>query len=610
VCCSILFIVSVALVGGCSAAMLRIRGAPPFLVAAGVCAAAVSVAATTALSLLSGWTRGAMLALLLLSAAAAVLGWFAAGRPRPPGLPGLQGERSLGGPTGIIVGLAVVALLVQLYVGARVAPSNYDSMAYHLARSAYWLQYHSIAQFPGASIRQAASAPDGEVLQALTMMMSGTDRWVASIQWLALVGIALAVFSGARLLGFAREPSAFAACLFVLLPQPVMQSTTSQNDLIEAFFMVSTAFFVVRGLRDRSRGDMAVAALALALAVGTKGTAFVAGTALAVLAVAALIAYRPPARFIAVAASQAVIALIALGCYNYVLNLRNRGGLLGGIEGQTLDVHARLLNVLLGLTTFADSPGLRIGWLNRLVRLAAGPVIAVVPPPVGAFFTVDTSVQEDSSAFGLVGFLLLPCLLVLVLVGRGQTRGRRVLAAAVMISLLVYVTTITFNPWLGRVMIPAVALAAPLFAVLAERPVVAWGTLLLAILSLAPSLLENSQKPLLAKSGAPNVFALDRRTQLTVARPEMLGVLKALDAHVGGTEAIALVGSDDSWDYPFFGAHRERRVIRHDDPTMITYALLRREHVSGAVFANVGTPPSEVAAIPLGPDYWWVPVAR
>jgi hypothetical protein len=354
---------------------------------------------------------------------------------------------------------------------------------------------------------------------------------------------------------------------------------------------------------------MTVAALALALAIGTKGTAFAAGSALAVLAVATVIAYRPPGRFMAVSAAQAVAALIALSCYNYVLNIQNRGSLFGGLQEATAVTGARLPNALRVLSTFADSPGVGIDWLNRLFGSATWHVDAALAPSLGAF-GIDTSVQEDTSAFGLVGFLLLPCVLVLVLAGRRHTRGRRVLAAAVILYMLVFATSVAFNPWLGRLLIPAVALAAPLFAVLAERPAVAGVTLVLAILSLTPSLLENPQKPLLGSPGAPNVFALDRQTQMTLIRPEMLGVLKALDTRVGRTEAIAFVGGDDSWDYPFFGAHRERRVIRYDKPAAIRYALLRREHVAGAVFANVGTPPPRLVAISLGPDYWWVPAQR
>ena len=228
------------------------------------------------------------------------------------------------------------------------------------------------------------------------MMMSGTDRWVASVQWLALIGIGLAVFSGARILDFGRQPSAFAACLFVLLPQPLMQSTTTQNDLIESFFVVSTAFFAIRGLRDRSLGDMTIAALALAMAAGTKGTAFIAASALLVLVVAAVIAYRPPVSFIAVAAVQAVLALIALTLYNYVLNIHNRGSLLGGLQSATA-VHWRA----------CPQCAARARHVCRLARLgrrmarwvfgsAAGHVAAVLAPSLGTF-TVDFSIQEDTA---------------------------------------------------------------------------------------------------------------------------------------------------------------------------------------------------------------------
>ena len=475
-------------------------------------------------------------------------------------------------------------MIVQGYVGAAVAPSNWDSMTYHLSRAAYWLQYDSIAQFPGATLRQAASGPDGEVLQALTMMMSGTDRWAASVQWLALIGTAIAVFSGARLLRFDRA-SAFAACLFILLPQPLMQSTTTQNDLIEAFFVATTAFFMVRGLRDRSYGDMTIAALALAMAIGTKGTAFVAATALAVLAIAALIAYRPPRRFALLSAALAVPALIALATYNYVLNVQDPRTLFGGLQDATSVTAARFPNALAVLSTFADSPGLGISWLMKSFEWATGEFNGAVASSLGPF-AIDTSVQEDTSAFGLIGFLVLPCVLLLVLAGREQARSRRVLAGAVVLYVLAFAATIAFNLWLGRLLIPAVALAAPLFAVLVKRPAIAGATVVLALLSMAPSLLENAQKPILVGSTAPNIFAYDRRTQMTLTRPEMLGVLNALDSHVGKSAAIAFVGNEDSWDYPFFGAHRDRRITRYDTPTEVTYALLRRDNVQGAVFAE------------------------
>ncbi len=220
-----------------------------------------------------------------------------------------------------------------------------------------------------------------------------------------------------------------------------------------------------------------------------------------------------------------------------------------------------------------------IEWVNRLLGWVSGNLNSIVAPTAGAS-GIDYSVQEDTSAFGLVGFLVLPCVLMLVVANRRQPHDRRILAAAVILYLLTFSSTVAFNPWLGRLLIPAVALAAPLFAAVAERPAIAGATLVLALLSLAPSLLENAQKPLLVSSGAKNILELDRRTQMTIIRPEMLGVLNALDTHVPSTDAIAFVGGEDSWDYPFFGAHRQRRLVRHVDPAVDPYELLRREHVT------------------------------
>jgi uncharacterized membrane protein len=290
-----------------------------------------------------------------------------------------------------------------------------------------------------------------------------------------------------------------------------------------------------------------------------------------------------------------------------VLNVEDRGSVLGGLRSATVVTGARLPNAVLSIGTFADSPGVNVDFLNRMTQASMRTEAARLVPPVAAP-TLDTSIQEDTSAFGLVGFLLLPCVLLDALVGLRQPRSRRVLAAAVILYLAVFAVSVAFNPWLGRLLVPAVALAAPLFAVLGKRSAVAGATVILAVLSMMPSLLENQQKPLLLN--ASNVFHLDRRAQMTIIRPEMHGVLDALDTHVRENAPIAFVGGEDSWDYPFFGAHRERRIVRHDSPAHITYALLSQEHVAGAVFANAGRPPSSLAATPLGPDYWWVPARR
>src|SRR4051812_26743086 len=252
---ALLAIASVAI-----ACVLRVRGLAAFAAAALVIAGAIVVLLTVVLSIPDSLTRSGVLGGELVVAAAAMGGWVAAGRPRPEG--GWRprvGEARIGAAAypaiAVLVGMAVFALAVQLVMAIAVAPTNWDSMTYHLSRAAYWLQQHSAAHFPGGSVRQLGSPPNAEILQAWTLLVTGTDRFAAVVQWLALIGVCGCVLEGARLLGFDRAGALFAAALFAVLPQPVLQAASTQNDLVTALFVIAVAVFAVRGLRDRRAGD-------------------------------------------------------------------------------------------------------------------------------------------------------------------------------------------------------------------------------------------------------------------------------------------------------------------------------------------------------------------
>ena len=146
------------------------------------------------------------------------------------------------------LGAVVLATLgLEFFFALAVAPNNIDSMGYHLSRAAYWLQYKSVFQFPGGTIRQLDYPPNGEILQAWTLAVSGTDRFAQLIQWASGIGCGLCIYLGAQLLGFRRAHAVFAAGLFMVLPIVVLESTSTQNDLITAFFLASIAVFAVRG---------------------------------------------------------------------------------------------------------------------------------------------------------------------------------------------------------------------------------------------------------------------------------------------------------------------------------------------------------------------------
>ena len=113
------------------------------------------------------------------------------------------------------------------------------------------------------------------------------------MQWIAASGLAVLIFMGARDLGFAPPKAVFAASLFVVLPQPILQAATTQNDLIVSFFLVAALVFGLRGLRRRSMAELVIFALAMGVAVGAKGTALFALPWIALVMAVAIWRARP-----------------------------------------------------------------------------------------------------------------------------------------------------------------------------------------------------------------------------------------------------------------------------------------------------------------------------
>ena len=594
---------------------LRVRGGVAVAVAALVMAGADVVLLTICLSLLDALTAGWMLLGQVLSVAVAVIAGVAAARRSPappsPALPGRARATAAARErpaVAVAVAMAALVLVVTAFLAVAVAPNNWDSMTYHLARIGYWLQFDSALHFDNGTSRQLAQPPNGEFLQAWTILMSGTDRLAALVQWSALVGLAAATCLGARVLGFSRPAALFAAALFVLLPQPTLQASTTQNDLIVCFFLVAALLFAVRGLRDRHTGELAVGAVALGVAVGTKGTALLALPSVAIVLVAALVACRPPARIVARAAALGVIAVAALGAFNYVLNQDSFGTAFGPIRDTVERTSAVPANSLRLAWTFVDSPGLSAPWLNNALARPANGLFGDQSTDNFRGFTLDSSVNEDGSAYGLVGLFIVLPLFLIALVGPRSPPARRVLAAAALAFLVVFAVTNEYNPWVGRVMMPAIAIGAPLLAALWSRPVLGAAAVALALAGALPSLLANELKPLLVPIGHETILERDRFEQQSLARPEIVAVIRGLSAASDPDAPIGLVRGYDSWDYVFFGRQLRRRVIPLAH-TQASHGTMRRLGLRGIAFANVPRPPRGLPARPLAKGYWFAPAA-
>ena len=338
-----------ALFGSC----LRLRSAIGFLLAAYLFATAEIVAVSLLLSTGRWLTRGPLLASAAVVFGIAVVVWARLGRPRPPLAAATVRSfvTTLKDPiVALLAGLTAVSQLYLLAVSLTVPQSLPDTLLYHLPRSALWKQQHAVAYV--ANVPKAAVnvfPPNAEIETAASMILSGGDRYAALVQLVALALACIAIVGVARRLGFDHRAAVFAALAFSTFTVVMLQTPTALNDLVVASLLIACAYFAIGGARI----DLALGALALALALGTKLTTVFALPALALV----VFASQPLRRWVAVALYGA--AGLAAGSFWLLVNLIETGRFDGGVTTDFGDQELvdRILRSLVDLLEMSDGEG-------------------------------------------------------------------------------------------------------------------------------------------------------------------------------------------------------------------------------------------------------------
>lgn len=184
-----------------------------------------------------------------------------------------------------LIGGSIGATLLICLITALIAPpNNWDSMTYHLPRVMHWMQNASVAHYPTAQLRQISFPPLSGFIITQLQLLTGGDLFANSVQWLAFLGCILANSLIVKLL-ISEEYQLWGALLSASIPMAIMQSTTTQNDLVVSYWLVCFVYFIVR-LPDRKNytlTDIFWLGTALGLAILTKPTAYIFGAPLVLL---------------------------------------------------------------------------------------------------------------------------------------------------------------------------------------------------------------------------------------------------------------------------------------------------------------------------------------
>jgi hypothetical protein len=193
--------------------------------------------------------------------------------------------------------------------------------------------------------------------------------------------------------------------------------------------------------------------------------------------------------------------------------------------------------------------------------------IAANPPDASAgyfSFQPGTAADEDSSYFGLLGFLLVVPLSIGVLAAGASRRVARswaVLAAALPLFVLAVSLTQRYSLWLGRFMVIPVALTMPLAACLYSRRLLATLAIGLGAAGLLATHLHNVAKPVGLDGGAA-IWQVPRTKAQGGRAGTLTKELPAIDRRVPADARLGIVLGSNDPVYLLYGPRLERRLVR------------------------------------------------
>lgn len=469
------------------------------------------------------------------------------------------------------------AILALTGAVALISPPNtWDSMTYHMPRVAHWSQAGSVTHYPTHILRQLWLGPGAEFVITHLYVLTGGDRLANLVQWLAFLACVVGSAIVAGELGGGPRARALAAVACATLPMAIAQASSTQNDLVAGFWMLSLGYWVLRFRGAPSVGTAALVGVSAGLAGLTKLPAWF-------LAVPWLVAFaalgsplgRRRAICCIVVAGFSAVAL-NFGHVSRTIPLLERGGPSPKAAvaaspdflpadwtlyvSTTVDPRALASNVLRNAALHVVTPSERVnGWLQDIVVRAH------------RVMGFDPNDGRTTLGLGFPGFQVGPFKLHEDFVGNPlhllaglvagvvvwRRRGAfgapaRLWAWLSVASAIAFCAALKWQPWNSRLHLPLFVLVAPLIGVVFERHrrlavVCATGFCVLAL----PSLAATWPRPLL---GPGSVLTMPRTAQRFRNHPHLQPVYEAAVSVVSdmGCKRVGLVLGGDGWEYPFW----------------------------------------------------------
>ena len=409
----------------------------------------------------------------------------------------------------LIIGLLGVICATTLLIALLSPPNNYDSMTYHMARVAEWIQHQNVNFYPTAIPRQNYSMPFAEYVVLQFQILSRSDLYANLVQWVSFIFSIVVVSLITKELKFSKFTQLVAGFVASATPMAILQSSSTQNDLVLGVLCLSFAYFLLRFVKSYTVEDGIFTAISFGLALLTKGTGYIfcaaIGIFLSVYKIFSLTEKEKKYKLVWFL-GLIVVAGLVMNTGHFLRNYSLYGHPLSTANNRITTDNLSLT------TTYANLIRNAAGQLATPLPMINNMIVSATEWTLGeninnsdatfeaAEFSVDFRINSDYSGNLFQMVLLTLALILLPWLIKNRKSALFFYLMAVFAAIVVFNVSIKWQPWGSRLITPIFLLGSPLIAILINKTISSkklFSSLMVVMfLFSVPFLLLNSTRPL------------------------------------------------------------------------------------------------------------------
>ncbi len=472
----------------------------------------------------------------------------------------------------------VILILTLTFIqGIAYPPNNWDSMTYHMARIPHWISHQSIVHYPTHIVRQLYQPPfSGIVIMHFNILNNG-DYFSNSVQLFFLVFSLFAVVSIVELMGLNRQFKLISIVLSVSIPEVILQASSTQNDIIVSFFILTSIYFAVKSFKKVIFQNYLFLGLSVGLGLLVKGTAYIyLSPVLFVFALAILFKLNKSKNYKYIRYSiLAALVCVSLNLGHYIRNYSFSNNILGIDNTESKFYSNENMSPALLISNIVKNAGLHIGPYpiniisNKIIgklHLAAG---VEINNSETNFMNISYAgapkipIHEDNASNSIHFFLIiLSFILMIVHVLKNKESISKLafyLGIIIVLEAILFCLYLKWQPWHTRLHTPLFMVSVPLIcyaiSLNGKYKRILNKTIPIILLYALLIILFNSSRPFLSNRFTKPISILDTRDKKYFANrlyfyDEYNVIIENLETH--NYKNIGLILGVDDWEYPLF----------------------------------------------------------